>query len=211
MTPNLLLALLMLSNFLLVTASRLPRVIQLAAAQGLILGALLLSMRGDLHLHVVAMALGGTLIKAGLIPWMLRRALSRVKIHREVTPYIGFGASLLICAVGTGLSLLIAGSLPTAPRTGHSLFVPGALATLFTGFLVLVSRRTALAQVVGYLVLENGIYVFGLLLARDMPMFVEVGVLLDLFVAIFVMGIVINHIQRTFDSLDTQHLSRLKD
>jgi len=101
--------------------------------------------------------------------------------------------------------------LPLKAGTKDILLVPAALATLFTGFLVLVSRRKALTQVVGYLVLENGIYLFGLLLVEEMPMLVETGILLDLFVGVFVMGIVINHIRTAFDSTDTRHLAELKD
>ncbi|HEX7499474.1 MAG TPA: hypothetical protein VF524_04130, partial [Polyangia bacterium] len=75
----------------------------------------------------------------------------------------------------------------------------------------LIDRRKAINQVVGYLVLENGIYIMGLTLLHAMPFMVEMGVLLDLFVGIFVMGIILNHIRREFSSLDTAHLSALKE
>ena len=90
--------------------------------------------------------------------------------------------------------------------------MPTALATVWTGFLLLVTRRKAVTQVVGYLVLENGIFVFGLLLAElHAAAWWRPGVLLDLLVGIFVMGIVINHINREFASLDTGHLTSLRD
>jgi len=150
-------------------------------------------------------------VKGWLIPYLFRRAMKKVKITMEVDPYIGFTASLLLCAMGTGLALLLASNLPLAPGSGFKLFVPASLSTLLTGFILLISRRKALTQVVGYLVLENGIYLFGLLLVEEMPMLVETGILLDLFVGIFVMGIVINHITVAFDSMDTRHLTELKD
>ena len=106
-------------------------------------------------------------------------------------------------------ALLFADHLPLAAADRTGLFVPASLATLFSGFLGLTTRRKAISQVTGYLVLENGIYVFGLLLYQSM--IVEVGVLLDLLVGIFVMGIVLNHIQREFSSLDTERLSRLRE
>ena len=134
-----------------------------------------------------------------------------MKIRREVDPYVGYTVSLMLCAAGTGLSLVLAHALPLKAGTTPTFLVPAALATLFTGFLLLVSRRTALTQVVGYLVLENGIYLFGLLLVEEMPVLVETGILLDLFVGVFVMGIVINHIHMTFDSTDTGFLAELKD
>lgn len=82
---------------------------------------------------------------------------------------------------------------------------------MLTGFLILTTRRKAISQAVGYLVLENGIFLFGLLLLEAMPFLVEVGVLLDLFVGVFVMGIIINHINREFASVGTQHLAALKE
>jgi hydrogenase-4 component E len=80
-----------------------------------------------------------------------------------------------------------------------------------TGFLVLTTRRKAISQVIGYLVMENGIFIFGLLLAEAMPIMVEAGALLDLLVGTFVMGIVINQISREFSSLDTSLLTSLKE
>jgi hydrogenase-4 component E len=91
------------------------------------------------------------------------------------------------------------------------MFVPASIATLLAGFLILTTRRKAISQVIGYLVLENGIFIFGLLLADAMPIMVEAGALLDLLVGTFVMGIVINHISREFSSLDTSRLTSLKE
>ena len=93
----------------------------------------------------------------------------------------------------------------------HPLLVPTALATVWTGLLLVISRRKAVAQVLGFLVVENGVFVFGVLLSDFMPVMVEAGVLLDLLAAIFVMGIVMFHIQREFASLDTRHLTNLRD
>jgi hydrogenase-4 component E len=163
------------------------------------------------YFHILLVVLAALVVKGWLIPYLLRRAIREVHIQREVDPYIGYTVSLLLCALGTGLSLVLAHMLPLKAGTQVMLLVPAALSTLFTGFLVLVSRRKALTQVVGYLVLENGIYLFGLLLVEEMPLLVETGILLDLFVGVFVMGIVINHIRNAFDSTDTRHLAELKD
>ena len=93
----------------------------------------------------------------------------------------------------------------------HAFLVPTALSTVWAGLLLVVTRKKAVSQVLGFLVLENGVYVFGLLLSDVMPVMVEAGVLLDLFAAVFVMGIVMFHINREFSSLDTEKLSALKD
>ena len=89
--------------------------------------------------------------------------------------------------------------------------MPASFATVLTGFLLLTTRIKAITQAIGYLVLENGIFIFGMLLVEAMPFLVEIGVLLDLFVGIFVMSIIIHHINREFASLDTRRLSSLKE
>jgi len=89
--------------------------------------------------------------------------------------------------------------------------IPVALSTVIIGLLILTTRNKALTQVVGYLILENGIYVFGLSQAERVPFLVEVGVLLDVFAGVFIMGIVVFHINREFDSLDSARLTELRD
>jgi hydrogenase-4 component E len=211
MFRDLLIALIVLTNFTLVATSRIDKAIQVAVIQGVLLGLLPLTMGLGTHWHILLMVVAAVTVKGWFIPFLFRRALQAVKMHREMDPYIGYTASLILCAVGTGLSLMLTSNLPMTPGTGAQMIVPASLSTLLTGFLLLVSRRKALTQVVGYLVLENGIYLFGLLILEDMPMLVETGILLDLFVGIFVMGIVINHISSAFDSTDTHFLAELKD
>jgi len=91
-----------------------------------------------------------------------------------------------------------------------SLLVPGSFATVVAGFLLLMGRTKAISQVCGYLILENGIYMFGLLLLH-LTLLVEAGILLDLTVAVFVIGIIMDRIQKEFDSLDTNKLTALRE
>jgi hydrogenase-4 component E len=107
--------------------------------------------------------------------------------------------------------LWFASTLPLRDTNLGLLVVPASLATLFTGFLMLVTRVRTLSQTLGYLVLENGVFVFGLLLLEAVPALVEAGVLLDLFVAVFVMGIIMRHINRALDPVNVQHLSALRE
>lgn len=211
MLADFLVALIMLTNFTLVVTNRINKAIQIAVFQGIILGVMPLAMGLWRIPHIILMSAAAVAVKGWLIPHLFRKALRQVKIDREVGPYIGYSASLVLCALGTGLSLVLAHNLPLRLGTSNPLFVPASLATLLTGFLLLVSRRKALTQVVGYLVLENGIYLFALLLVEEMALLVETGILLDLFVGIFVMGIVINHIRVAFDSIDTRKLAALKE
>jgi hydrogenase-4 component E len=206
-----LLVVVLLLNFFMLGTSRMRSIINGSAAQGIVLGAVALFAHGELGLQPVLVAAGAVVLKGVLIPWMLFRALRDVAIRREVEPLIGFIPSLLTGALGTGLAILFAHTLPLAEEHVGSLLVPTSLSTVLTGFILLTTRKKAITQVVGYLILENGVFIMGLTLINAMPFLVEIGVLLDLLVAIFVMGIIINHIQREFASLDTTHLSQLKE
>jgi len=206
-----LLVFVLLLNLFLLGTSRLTAVINASAAQGVILGALTLCVHEGFGVWMVLITIVTILVKGVLIPGMLLRAIRDAAIRREIEPFIGFLPCLLLGALGTGASLIFARTLPLAKEHVASLLVPAAMATVWTGFLVLTTRRKAINQVVGYLVLENGIYIMGLTLLHAMPFMVEMGVLLDLFVGIFVMGIILNHIRREFSSLDTAHLSALKE
>lgn len=204
-----LLVIVLLLDFAVLGESRLRAVITAAAAQGAILGLATLLVHEQLGLAQVLLALLTIGLKGLLIPAMLLKAMREASIRREVEPFIGYIASLVLGAVSTGLALVFAETLPLAGE--RSLVVPACLATALTGFILLTSRRKAITQVVGYLVLENGIFILGLALLDAMPFLVEMGVLLDLFVAIFVMGIIIHHINREFSTLDTTSLSELKE
>jgi hydrogenase-4 component E len=206
-----LLVVVLLFNLFLLGTSRLQAVVNASAGQGVILGALTLCVHEGFSTWMVLIAIGTIMVKGMLIPGMLLRAIRDAAIRREIEPFIGFLPCLLLGALGTGASLVFARTLPLAKEHVGSLLVPAAMATVWTGFLVLTTRRKAINQVVGYLVLENGIYIMGLTLLHAMPFMVEMGVLLDLFVGIFVMGIILNHIRREFSSLDTAHLSALKE
>ena len=206
-----LLVLLLLVNFFMLGTSRLRALITGSAAQGVVLGLLVLAVHGEVTLQAALIALATVALKSIVIPAMLTRALRDAAIHREIEPVIGFVPSLLLGGLGTGLSVVFARTLPLAPEHVGSLLVPASLATAFTGFLLLATRRKAITQVVGYLGLENGVFVMGLALLEAMPLLVETGVLLDLVVAIFVMGIIIEHISREFSSIDTTRLTSLKE
>ena len=151
-------------------------------------------------------------LKGFVIPRFLVHAMREANIQHEVKPVVDYMSSLLLGALGTGLALVFSYTLPLADGA-HStlLLVPASLSTVWTGFLMLTTRRKAIMQVLGYLLLENGIFLFGLLLLEAMPFLVEVGVLLDLFTGVFVMGIIIHHISREFASISTEHLSELKE
>jgi len=165
---------------------------------------------GSASLHVLALAAGTILVKAIVLPAFLRWAIREASVRREVEPLVGYLPSLLLGVVALAASFAIANVLPI--RGGHSdLLIPAALVTVIIGLIVLITRAKALTQVVGYLMLENGIYLFGLTQLLRVPFLVEVGVLLDVFVGVFIMGIVVFHINREFDSISAANLTELRE
>jgi hydrogenase-4 component E len=198
-------------NLFALGTSRINTVIKVVSLQGLLLGIMPLLLEEHLALAAISASVAAIILKGLVIPSMMLRAMRDVQIKREIEPLIGFLPSMLLGALATGFALLFAKALPLADEHTTPLLVPASLATIFTGFILLTTRAKAISQVMGYLVLENGIYIFGMLLVGAMPLVVELGTLLDLFVAIFVICIIVNHINQTFSSLDTRKLSALKE
>ncbi len=214
MTPWLdtLMVLLVFTNLRVVGSSRLGACIRTVAVQGVLLGFLPLLAHPDrMAPRILLLAFASVALKAVGFPWLLFRALRGAKVRREMEPYVGYSLSLLAGVGALALSLWIGSRLPLPTPAVSPLLVPVAFSTMLVGLFVIVSRRKALSQVLGYLVFENGIYAFGVGVAYEAPLLVELGVLLDVFVAVFVMGILIFHISREFDSIDTERLSSLRD
>jgi hydrogenase-4 component E len=208
---DVILVLMILTGFGLLGSSRLATCIRTVALQGVVLGLLPLAESGGaLAGRVAALSVVVIVLKGFVFPVLLSRALRESNTNREVEPFVGYGASLFVGV----LSLLAAFWLDarvTLPVAGASrLTVPVAFALMMMGLFLLVARKTAVNQVLGYLVLENGIYTFGFAIVRGIPLLVEFGVLMDVFVAVFVMGIAIYRISREFDHIDADQLNTLK-
>jgi hydrogenase-4 component E len=211
-TLNLLIGLAMGLNLLALGSSRLPSLIRAMSLQGMVLGLMPVLMEYEaLSWQVLAVALATMVGKGVVIPHLLRRAMRAANIEREIRPFIGFIPSLLLGAGGTIAAMALAHRLPLLDEHARTLLVPGSIASMLTGFILLIGRSKAISQVCGYLILENGIYLFGLLLIHSTPLLVESGILLDITVGVFVIGIIVDRIQRAFDSLDTRKLTTLRE
>lgn len=199
----------------IVSTSRLASCVRASALQGVALALLTLALAGPgpsgQMVHVTLLSLGALVVKAVLIPFLLFRAIREAGVRREVEPSISLHLSILVAAALVGISFWLATVLVLPRPAPTTLLVPVAFSTLLVGFLVLVGRRQAVTQVVGYLMLENGIFIFGQTLVEEIPFAVELSILLDVLVGVFVMGIAINHISREFEHIDTELLSDLKD
>jgi hydrogenase-4 component E len=202
---------LVLSNLLALGSSRIGVCIRVVALQGWLLGALTVLVHAENPTARLAlMAVASVVLKGAVIPWLLGRAVREADVRREVEPFVGYTLSLLI-----GLSALagfrwLGARLAIVGEGASWLALPVAFFTVFVGLFLIITRRKAVSQVIGYLVMENGIGVFGVAMVGEVTMLVELGMLLDVFVAVFVMGIAIYHINREFDHIDADRLNTLK-
>ncbi|MDZ7267738.1 MAG: hypothetical protein ONB48_16045 [candidate division KSB1 bacterium] len=162
----------------------------------------------DHELYIVAVVLFG--LKVLIIPRYLDRLQARIGIEREVTPYVNVASSLIIA----GLLVLFAYavtrpvvSVSTLPTRGG---LPLAVGLIFVGLFVIITRKKALTQVVGFLVLENGIALLAVLGTYGIPLIVELGVFLDVLMGFLVMQVFVYQIKTTFDSIDVDRLNQLR-
>ncbi|MDA3955263.1 hypothetical protein [Oceanispirochaeta sp.] len=190
---------------------RLLSVIRIVAFQGILLGILPLLIHSHLTFSVILSSLAAITLKGLVIPGIMKKALRDVQIKREVEPLVGLLPSTIIGAVLTAVVFLVYRRINPVDQSHLSLIIPTSISVIFVGFILLTTRVKAISQVLGYLLLENGIYIFSLLLIEAIPLVVEMGMLLDLFVSIFIVSIITNHINRAFSSLDTRMLSALKE
>lgn len=208
---NAILVIVLVTNLYALGTSRILAVIRVVAVQGALIGLIPLLVHEHLTIPAILVSVATIVLKGVTIPAIMIRALRDAQIKREVEPLIGLLPSIVLGALATAFALLFSGELPLAGRHSEGLLVPTSISTVLVGFILLTTRFKALSQVVGYLVLENGIFIFGMLLIEAMPLIVEMGVLLDLVVGIFVICIIVNHINRAFASMDTRHLVSLKE
>lgn len=201
----------MMSSLYLLSSSRLGTLIKIVGTQGMILG--LVPFLTHLSLtdpHTWILSVGSFIIKGFVIPVLLFKALRGVAINREIEPYVGFSFSIIIGVISVIFSFVIYHYISIHPLF-HSQFIPASMVVSFCGLFLIITRKQALTQVVGYLVFENGIYLFGVSLAIENPLLVELGILLDVLVGVFVMGIVVYHINREFDTISTDDLDTLRE
>lgn len=212
---DIIMVVILLSVLLSLASNRLVTLVKIMAVQGVMVTLIPLLLE-----HHSSMGSGGLiffqvmiLIKGVLIPGLLYVALKRISIKREIEPIIGYHASLFAGLIIILLSVFITDKLHLTMPSGHELLLTTAITTMSAGFFLMMGRRKAITQVIGYLMLENGIYLIGTALTKHTHTIyvVEFGVLLDLLVGVMIMGIILHNINHAFDDIDTDLLNRLKD
>jgi hydrogenase-4 component E len=209
---NTLAALFLLLAFAMLSQRRIVTLVNLLAVQGALLCAatLLLAWRThETHLYLSALLTLG--LKVVFLPWLLHRLIRRLDVYWDSEPLINSSATmlfgLLIVIFAFGLAQPIAALASTATRNAIGI----AVAVVLLSFLTMITRRKAMAQVVGFLSMENGLFFGAMSATYGMPMIVELGIALDVLVAMLVLGVFFFQIREQFDSLDLHHLESLKE
>jgi hydrogenase-4 component E len=191
-------------------ANRIITYVKVLALQGFILfGVTFMQLQEINTLNLVLILLETIVFKAIAVPLFLDHLIKRNNITREAEPYIPNFLSLVITTIIIVVTILLANSV----KDDHldKIFFIVALSTLFTGLYFIASRKKIITHVMGYLIIENGVFVLSLAVGNEMPMLVNLGVMLDIFASVLILGIFLNKIGDVFKDVDVNQLSNLKD
>ena len=208
---NLILTLTILMVLFCLGSSRLLSIIYLIAFQGFLVSVLPFFINEKITLSVILFILVTLLIKSFLIPIFLYFVMKRITIKREIEPIIGYNGSVFLGLVIIIISIFIGNQFNFHINHHNTFLLPAGITTLTSGIFLIIARKKAITQVIGYLMMENGIYLLGLILSNHNLNIIEFGILLDLLVGVMLMGIVLHNINKTFDDIDTTLLKSLRD
>jgi len=209
---NTLAAVILLADFMLVASSRMRSLTRIFALQSLAMGGLAAVVAFETGAeHICVIAVLSVALKAVVIPRFIDYITEKIQVNREVEPLIKIPGSLLICAAITILAYFVTEPIMELGTAITSNCLAISFATVLIGMFLMVSRKKAITQVIGLLVVENGVFLAAISTTYSMPMVVELGVFFDIFVGVVIMGIFAFRINRTFETVDSTVLRRLKD
>ena len=205
-------AVLLLTSFAMLSQRRIVSLVNLFAVQGAALSAstaIVAYTSGQHHLYYSAAL--SVVLKMLLLPWILHRLIRRLNVRWDTEPLINipttmlFGIVLVVFAFG--LAQPISQMSTTIARSTLGI----ALAVVMLSFLMMITRRKAISQIIGFLAMENGLFFAATSATYGMPMVVELGVALDILIGMVILGVFFFQIREQFDSLDLQHLEQLRE
>jgi len=207
---DILLIILSISLLYMSIANRLISYLRILVLQGLILfGTTYLTLTEVNTLNLLLIMLETLVFKAIAVPWFMNYVIHKNKITREAEPYLPSFISLLIVTLIIVFAIILA-SFMNNEHLDKTFFVV-AISTIFSGLYMIVSRKKIITHVIGYIVIENGVMVLSLAVGNEMPMLVNLGVMLDIFASVLILGIFFNKIGDVIKDPDVNLLSKLKD
>jgi hydrogenase-4 component E len=207
---NVLLIIFIISLLYVSIANRIITYVRVLALQGFILFTVTFLQLHDIQTWNLVLILLETIIfKATAVPIFLGFLIKRNRITRETEPYLPHFISLVIITMIIVITVLLANSIQDTHL--DKIFFIVSLSTLFTGLYFIASRKKIITHVMGYLMIENGVFVLSLAVGNEMPNLVNLGIMLDVFASVLILGIFLNKIGDVFKDVDVDQLSNLKD
>ena len=209
---NLFASLLLLIAFAMLAQRRILTLIHLFAAQGLVLAmntALVAHVTDQNHLYYSAVLT--FCLKVLLLPWILHRLIDKLNVRWDVETLVNIPTTMILGVVLVVIAFNVVLPISHLSHTVTRGTFGIALASILLSFMMMITRRKAVPQVIGFLAMENGLFFAATSATYGMPLVVELGVALDVLVGTFIFGIFTFHLREAFDSLDIHHLEKLKD
>jgi hydrogenase-4 component E len=197
-------------NLYMLATSRLTGMIRGVAIQGFLLSILPLLLPNPADpFHTILLVVLGMAIKGIMIPRYLFRAIRDVRVVREVNPSIGYSLSTAYGIITSAFAFYILRKIPFSAVTVSPFHLSIAIATAFIGIFLIVARRNVVSQIIGYLVFENSAFILAISIAAFQPLLIEMGVLLDMLVGVFIMVMAVHHIHTKHKTIGIESLERL--
>lgn len=205
-------ALLLLSSFAMLSQRRILSLVNLFALQGAVLSvstAIVAHTSGAQHLYLSAAL--SLVLKVALLPWILHRLIARLNVRWDTETQLNIPTTMLVGILVVVFAFALAQPIAQLSSAVTRSTLGIALAVVLLSFLMMITRRKAISQVIGFLAMENGLFFAATSATYGMPMVVELGVALDVLVGTLILGVFFFQIREQFDSLDLQHLERLRE
>jgi hydrogenase-4 component E len=208
---DVLLSLVLLSILLAFGSSRLPVLVKVLAFQGIVVSLVPLFAGQKMGAGSIVFTLATMMIRGMAIPYCIHHAIHKVAIRRDIEAIVGYHASVLAGLLLIVGAILVSRKFSLLTTTPSALPLPAAISLLASGMFLLMARRNAFAMVLGYMMMENGIYLVGTTFSMRTHHIVEFGILLDVLAGVMSMAVILQHIKQTFDDVDTALLRTLKE
>jgi hydrogenase-4 component E len=197
-------------NLSLLATGRLTAMIRGVAAQGALLSILPLLLPNPAQkTHVIVLVVLTIAIKGIFIPGFLFKAIRNVRTAREIDPVVGNSLSILCGILAAGVSFFVLRKVPFYSMVVSPFHASTAMTTAFIGLFLIITRRNVVSQIIGYIVFENAGFILGVSIAAFQPFFIEMGVLLDLLVGVFIMAMAVKYVRTEHDTISIRPLERL--
>jgi hydrogenase-4 component E len=208
---DILLTLVLLSVLFAFASSRLPVLIRIIAFQGVVVSIVPFFWGHDMTTGSIVFTVATLTIRGIIIPWSIYAMIKKMGIKREMETIVGYNVSVFFSLLLIVAAPLLSHKFNLPLFSGSTLITPTAITLIVAGMFLLMARRNAIAMVLGYIMMENGIYLVGTSFSARTQHIVEFGILLDVLAGVMIMAIMLQSMKQKYDNLDTALLRELKE